>query len=100
MQVKMMKVKKRPEQTHHKGKKYIEYVNQSRHNCLLGRLHRKLTHDMVKRCSKKLNSKKKNSVVPELADRHRLTLRRVFIGPKHSVFPHYGVPTKQNLKKS
>ena len=38
-------------------------------------------------------------MVPELANRHRLTLRRVFIGPKRSVFPHYGVANKTKSKK-
>ena len=64
--------------------KYTD-IKQSGHNCLLDRLpKKKLTYDMVKRCKKKNG----HCVVPELANRHRQTLRRVFIGPKRSVFPH------------
>ena len=67
-------------------------VKQSGHNCLLDRLpKKKLTHDMVKRC------KKKHCVVPELANRHRLTLRRVFTGHPNALSSHtYGVKPKKN----
>ena len=65
-------------------------VKQSGHNCLLDRLPKKLTHDMVKRC------KKKHCVVSELANRHRLTLRRVFTGYPNALSSHtYGVKPKK-----
>ena len=79
--------------TYHKGMKNID-VKQSGHNCLLDRLpKKKLTHDMVKRC------KKKHCVVPELANRHRLTLRRVFTGHPNALSSHtYGVKPKKTQR--